>query len=155
MNEKGFVPAPVMPEGGAYDLISGRRITQEDRDKWVKEREEERKKLDAYQELLECLEEGEVVEAIVFGEWGWGGYREPKDIPIQKDMQGIVLTPEQARPLMKGWTFYCGYGAPQSYAANIWTNKRVFWVTEYDGSTTLDSAPRNPTAYIPEMPGGG
>lgn len=154
MNEKGFVPAPVMTEGGAYDLISGRRLTQEDRDKWVKEREEERKKLDAYQELMEYMEEGEVVEAIVFGKWGWDGYREPKDIPIQKDMQGIVLTPEQAKPLMKGWTFHCGHGAPQSYAVNIWTNKRVFWVTQYDGATTLDSAPRNPTAYIPEMPGG-
>lgn len=107
-------------------------------------------KENAYNDLLDFLEEGEAVEAIVFGDWGWGGYEEPKN-NIKK---GVLLTLEEAKPMMKNWTFYGGYGAPECPATNIWTNKRVIWVTQYDGSTTLDSALRNPANCMPEMPGG-
>lgn len=109
---------------------------------------------DAYPELMMFLNEGETVEAIVFGEWGWGGYSEPEPPFVPKEMQGKVLALADTRPLMAGWTFYCGYGAPECYAVNIWTNQRVIWVTQYDGSTTLNSAPRHPTALVPDMPGG-
>ena len=109
---------------------------------------------DAYPELMQFLEDGETVEALVFGDWGWGGYHEPEPPPVPQGKKGKLLSLEEARPLMAGWTFYCGYGAPECYAVNIWTNKRVIWVTQYDGSTTLNSAPRNPTAALPDMPGG-
>jgi hypothetical protein len=121
--------------------------------------------MNAYNDLIKILTDGEVVEAIVFGAWGWGsepkdgenwepGHKEPPRPPVPFEKRGILLSLEEAQPFMDGWTFYGGYGAPACYAANIWTNKRVIWVTQYDGATTLDSAPRNPVASIPSMPGG-
>lgn len=112
----------------------------------------------AYEELMAYLEEGETVEGIVFGQWGWGsgtgklGYKEEEPF-IPFNLRSKVLTIQVAEPYMKAWSFYGGYGAPMCYATNIWTNKRVIWVTEYDGSTCLNSATRNPTDYEPDMPG--
>jgi len=109
--------------------------------------------MNAYKDLIDYLEDGEVVEALVFGEYGWSGYSEDT-IFVPKDKQGVLLTLEEAEPMMHGWTYDGGYGAPQCYATYIWTNKRVIWVTQYDGSTGLDSMPRNPLACKPDMPGG-
>lgn len=113
----------------------------------------------AYEELMQALNDGERVEAIVFGGWGGSdheelGYGEPDPPPVPFDKRGVVLTLEEAKPLMQSWQFIGGYGSPDCYAVHIWTNTRVFWVTQYDGSTGLDSAPRNPTPHIPDMPGG-
>lgn len=110
--------------------------------------------MNAYNDLLEHLNEGETIEAIVFGEWGWGtGWKEPANsVPVEK--RGVILTEEEAKPLMKGWSFNGGHGSPECHAVNVWTNQRLFWVTQYDGMTWIDSAPRNPTAYMPDMPGG-
>lgn len=119
----------------------------------------------AYSDLVEALEDGEVVEALMFGPWGWGvapregnkwelGYDEPEPAPVPFEKRGVVLTLDEAKPYMQSWDFYGGYGAPDCYAAYIWTNHRVIWVTQYDGATTLSSAPRNPCDTMPEMPGG-
>jgi len=109
---------------------------------------------DAYEDLMKFLEEGESVEGIVFGEYGWGGYGEEENHKVQKKNQGKLMTLAEAEPLMHGWTFYGGYGAPECNAIYAWTNKRVIWVTQYDGSTTLNSAPRHPIDCDPSMPGG-
>ena len=121
----------------------------------------------AYGELLAFLEPGEVVQALVFGAFGWGslgeedeeddwmGYHEDTlPEPIPRELRGKVLTLEQAQPHMQCWSFYGGYGAPMAYATYVWTDRRVIWVTQYDGSTNLDSMPRSPVACIPDMPGG-
>lgn len=110
--------------------------------------------MNAYKDLIDYLEEGEVVDGIVFGEYGWGGHREDTKF-VPKDKQGVLLTLAQAEPMMDGWTYDGGYGAPECYATYVWTNKSVIWVTQYDGSTTLNSAPRHPVSCIPDMPGGG
>lgn len=107
---------------------------------------------DAERDLKEYLEQDEVVEALVFGDWGRGGYGE-KEVFVPLDKKGVVLTFDEAMPYMHGWSFYGGLGAAKCYAVRIWTNKRVIWVTQYDGSTILDSAPRNPIAHVPDMPG--
>lgn len=108
----------------------------------------------AYDDLVGCLDSDEQVEAIVFGDWGWGGTWEPQPPLVPADKRGIVLTLEEAKDYMDGWSFFGGYGSPECYAVCIWTNKRVVWVTQYDGSTELNGAPRNPCNYKPEMPGG-
>lgn len=109
----------------------------------------------AYENLMDELKDGEQVESIVFGDWGWGGFHEDYiPDPIPKDKRGKLMTLGEARPLMQSWSFYGGYGAPLCYAVYIWTNERVIWVTQYDGRTSLNSAPRNPVDCIPEMPGG-
>lgn len=117
--------------------------------------------MSAYNELMEYLQKGEEVEGIVFGAFGWYGsksnlgYKEPKPPPVPFNKRRRVLTLEQAEPYMQqDWSFYGGYGAPECYATYIWTNKRVLWVTQYDGSTSFDSMPRNPCNCIPIMPGG-
>ena len=119
----------------------------------------------AWSELVSEMQEGERVEAIVFGAWGWGsapgdgnawelGYGEPEPPPVPFEKRGIILTADEARPMMQTWVFSGGYGAPACYAVRVWTNKRIMWVTQYDGSTGLDSTERNPIAHIPDMPGG-
>lgn len=108
----------------------------------------------AWDDVSNRLRDGEAVEAIVFGEWGWGGYGEPSPPAVPKEKRGILLSPAVARPLMQSWSFCGGFGAPECYAAYIWTNHRVLWVTQYDGATGLNSAPRNPVAITPVMPGG-
>lgn len=109
---------------------------------------------DAYKELKKELDEDEVIEGISFGDWGWGGYHEPDPPPVPKDKRGITLSEKEARPFMKGWKLYCGYGAPLAYAMYVWTNKRVMWITQYDGSTNIDSMPRHPSNCEVDMPGG-
>ncbi|HEX8106676.1 MAG TPA: hypothetical protein VF516_03060, partial [Kofleriaceae bacterium] len=87
------------------------------------------------------------------GKWEVG-YSEPDPTPVPTDKRGIVLTLEEAAPMMESWAFYGGFGAPDCYAVRIWTNKRVIWVTQYDGATSLDSALRHPSPCVPDMPGG-
>ena len=109
----------------------------------------------AYEDLNEYLDEGEEVESIVFGEYGWGGYKEPEPNPVSHDLFGKILSLEDAKPLMQTWSFYTGFGAPECYAVNIYTNQRVIWVTQYDGATSLDSMLRHPkNGVVPNMPGG-
>jgi len=106
----------------------------------------------AYEELLSKLQEGEVVEAVVFGEYGWD---DPGTNLIPVDRRNKVLSFGEAKQYMKGWSFKNGFGEPDCYAVYIWTNFRVFWVALYDGSTRLNSMPRNPIDCVPGMPGGG
>lgn len=110
--------------------------------------------MNAWEELNAFLVTGETIEAIVFGQYGWNGYGEPQPPAVPAEKQGVILTPAEAEPLMKSWKFYGGYGSPNCYAVYVWTSARVIWVTQYDGSTSLSSAPRNPTQCIPVMPGG-
>ena len=110
--------------------------------------------MSAWDDLVEYLNEGEVIESVSFGPWGWDGFGEPEDKPVPKEKQGVPMPPSEAQPLMQSWSFYGGYGSPDCYAVNVWTNSRVIWVTQYDGATGLDSAPRNPSENVPDMPGG-
>jgi hypothetical protein len=117
----------------------------------------------AWEDLEKALEPGETVEALVFGNWGWsyedkpaaGAYGEPDPPPVPVEMRAKVLTPDEAKPFMAGWSFFGGYGSPECYAVRVWTSRRILWVTQYDGSTSLDSAMRNPEPHLPDMPGGG
>ena len=110
--------------------------------------------MNAYDDLVKFLDDDEKVEALVFGPYGWDGYEEPENQPVPKDKRGVVLTLEEAKPFMQGWSYYGGYGAPKCYASYIWTNQRVIWVTQYDGATGMDGAPRHPVNIVPDMPGG-
>ena len=108
--------------------------------------------LNAYDELMEELEGGEIVDGIVFGNYGNSGYGEPEPNPVPEELKGKLLKPEEAKPYMDGWSFYSDVGAVECYATYIWTNKRVMWITQYDGATNLDSMPRNPCDIISAYP---
>lgn len=99
------------------------------------------------------IEDGEKIEAVVFGEFGWGGYGLADEDERPRPPKGKILTHDEAKPFLDV-EFYSGYGSPSTYAINVWTDKRVMFVTQYDGSTSMDWVYRNPTAYTPTMPGG-
>lgn len=109
----------------------------------------------AKEQLLEALLPGEAVEAIVFGNWGWSGYNEPKPPPIPADFRGRILSLEEASPLLDLFSFSCGFGSPRTYETFIWTNRRVGLIETYDGRSELVWVPRNPTTAKPYMIGGG
>ena len=116
--------------------------------------------MSAIDDLSDFLEPEEQIEAIVFGHYGWNcedDYNDPDDdsqaSPVPKDKQGVVLTLDEAIPLMHGWSFCHDLGAPRTHSAYIWTTRRVIWVVQYDGATWLDSAPRNPVPTKPHLSG--
>lgn len=90
----------------------------------------------------------EQIEAVVIGEMGW----ENSQYSSQK--RGVVLTWEEARPMLD-YEFDSGYGAPECNAITVYTKSRILFISQYDGSTQLNSLPRNPEAHMPYMPGGG
>ena len=90
----------------------------------------------AYETLTGFLEQGEQIEAMVFSK-----------VP-HSAAQGIpngaldrVLSPFEAAGYMHTWSLLGGFGEVVSYAMLAWTNKRLVWVTQYDGRTTLHAAP--------------
>ena len=91
-----------------------------------------------YEELISELQEGEVVEAIVFGDWGEGKHNEHYPfVPVEQ--RGKILTLEEAKPFMEGWVDWNfrnrKWGKIRAYAAYIWTNQRIIWITQYEGTS--------------------
>jgi hypothetical protein len=107
------------------------------------------------------------IEGIVFGAWGWGNlpvlvdeegipereFGEPNP-PIPPHLRGVLLKWEDAEPWLEIFSCYTGYGAPDCYAITAWTPSQVLFIVQYDGSTSLQSVPRNPVSHNPRMPGG-
>ena len=117
--------------------------------------------LNAWNDIVSKLESGENIEWIIFGNWGGSGsepesgaYCEPNPPPVPVEKRGIILDAGEAESFMHGWSFFGGFGTAKCYAVRIWTNRRIFWVTQYDGSTRLSSTRRHPENHMPSMPGG-
>lgn len=43
------------------------------------------------------------------------------------------------------YSYDSGYGSQDCHDINIWTADKVYYIHEYDGSTSLDYQPRNPS----------
>lgn len=71
-----------------------------------------------------------------------------------KPFVGKLLAWEKARPLLD-YAYDTGYGGADCHAVTAWTANSIVFVTQYDGSTSVDVVPRNPVDYMPEMFGGG
>ncbi len=103
--------------------------------------------MDAWDELHEMLEDGETLECIIFGDHDYGscsGAADPGHVPVEA--RDRVMPIAEAEPYMRGWstdTGYCGVGCYKLYA---WSDRNVFFVSEYDSSTCLASIPRHPPA---------
>ncbi len=96
---------------------------------------------------------GEPVVGVVLGEMGWGDYGN-EDVPdYAKCPKNKLMSWEEALPFLS-YDFATGFGAPGCQAVHAWTEKRVIFVSQYDGSTCIESVPRNPQDCEPSMPGG-
>jgi hypothetical protein len=106
-------------------------------------------------DIIEAAQ-GESIESIVIGEFGWGGpnpYAKSRVTEHVEPIHDKILSWEQAKPMLD-FSYSSGYGAPECYAITAWTKSYVLFVTQYDGSTNVCRVPRNPIDHKPNMPGG-
>lgn len=103
---------------------------------------------------IEEAAKGEPIETVVIGDMGWGDYGVDERHGPGLARKGQILSWDEARPLLD-YSYDTGYGAPDCHAIYAWTQSLVLWVTQYDGSTEINSAPRHPGGgVVPHMPGG-
>ena len=65
---------------------------------------------------------------------------------------GQILTREEGLQILDE-DFNNSYGSPDCYRILAWSGKRVFFVDEYDGATSLGWTLRNPTECTPGFGG--
>lgn len=111
------------------------------------------KEASAYNEIMAELRHGEEIEAIVFNSTEDNYAMEEFFLPEEYCNRPITL--KEATPYLYGWQISGGYGGQEVIPLYIWTNKRVLLIGCYDGSTWLDSVPRNPVKCEPYTIGGG
>lgn len=86
---------------------------------------------------------GERIIGAVVGEKGWDYTYTPRGV--------------RAWEAIRESLDYCvndGYGIPECHAVYVWTETKVIFVEQYDGSTSVVSVPRFPVPCVPTMPGG-
>lgn len=94
--------------------------------------------------------DGEPIECVVIGENGWLS----NEIANYKDQErGKKLSWDEARKYLQ-YEFDDGFGSPNCNSIYAWTKNKVIFVSEYDGSTSICSVPRNPIDCDPKMFGG-
>jgi len=102
---------------------------------------------------IEGLSDGQLIEAVVIGEMGWGDYKSETVPNYVNQPRGVVLTWEQALPWIS-YGFEEGVGAPGCNAVHAWTKEWIISVLRFDGLTEPFRIPRHPMMILPEMPGG-
>lgn len=94
-------------------------------------------------DLKDCIG-GEIVEAVVFpslmDSWRIAPDSDPRNKGIVVDK---VYSWKEAQPLLD-YEYDSGFGSADCHFVNIYTDKSVIYIHEYDGSTTPHSVPRNP-----------
>lgn len=89
---------------------------------------------------------GEPIEAIrVLGpldRWGWPNDVDVRD-KITEHMIDVSLPAETILPLLD-YEYDDGYGGQDCHDILVWTAYYVYYVHEYDGSTSIYSVKRNP-----------
>ena len=110
-----------------------------------------------WEALLEVVTDGGEAEddiaAVVIGHYGWGSDEEEETLAKVPDaMKGVMLTAGQAKPLLS-YEYDSSFGAPKCHAVYLWTSTRVIFVSQYDGSTSIEAVPRLPNDCWPKMPG--
>jgi hypothetical protein len=117
-----------------------------------------KKNCHAYNELMKELDGDEQIESIMFG--GYNGYESSdsrRDI-VPDDKKRKALTLEEAKPYMFNWSFNHGYGRPKCFSMYAYTNRHIYFIETYDGSTQLTRIPLKPEFLgndIVGMVGGG
>lgn len=87
-----------------------------------------------------------------------GRWNEPGDydyyadrLAIPVDHRNVPLNPDEAKPYLD-YAYDSGFGGDDCNRVYAWTPTRVLFVHEYDGSTSIRSVPRNPSAAGDDTP---
>ena len=89
------------------------------------------------------------VQAVVItnniGELSYVGEKDSRDILLS--YLNIPLSWETAAPLLD-YTYDSGFGSQDCHSLYIYTPNNVYYIHEYDGATSVESIPRNPSAPV-------
>ncbi len=109
-----------------------------------------------FAEEIERAAGGQLIEAIVVGEFGWGlGAFEEDQLKLKTGAErGVKASWGEVRPALD-YAYDRGFGAPECDAIFAWTDGPIIFVSTYDGSTSVEWIPRNPADTLPCMFGGG
>jgi hypothetical protein len=97
---------------------------------------------------------GEPVEAVTIGRMGWGGNYNSEFVPSYDAIPKNKAMPWDEAAKWLDYDFDSDYGSVKCQAIYAWTKSRVIFVSQYDGSTSINYVPRNPSDEEPRMPGG-
>jgi len=101
------------------------------------------------------LDKDEIIEAVTIGDFN--GYEEEEEfatIQIPKDKKHNPLKWEEGKKYLD-YEFTSDYAEGSIHPFIIWTNKRIFFTTMYDGLVKIKYVPRNPEPFKVEFYGGG
>ena len=101
-------------------------------------------------ELEEGLDEGERIEAVVIGEHDSDPNKYNDGPKREADKLNRVLTWEEAAPILDE-EYDDGYGSAECWPFYAWSNTHIYFVREYDGSTSISAIPRNPRDIEPDF----
>lgn len=107
------------------------------------------------QTFAQDIEEVAQGEPILFAVIGASprNYGTPDERYIGADARkGEILTWDEARPLLD-YEYDDGYGGADCHPVHVWTENKVIFVHEYDGSTYASYVPRNPSPLMPKDSG--
>ncbi len=101
-----------------------------------------------FAEDIEEAAKGEPIDSVVIGTFGdsW--------LDDEDEVEGgpRPVLPWAAARSQLDYAYGTGYGGVECHAIYAWTQTRVLFVSEYDGSTKIASVPRNPTEGKPIFP---
>ena len=108
--------------------------------------------MNAADQLEKLLAPGEVIESFVIGEWEGSPHLNPKKPPPY--LFNCVLDYKEYRYMLGGWGVKTEHGGDNVYPVFAWSEKNVWLIEEYDGSTCWRRVPRNPEDMEPFTVGG-
>jgi hypothetical protein len=88
----------------------------------------------------------ESILAIAVGPMRRQSYMYGDDKP-DHDLGAEPISWDKAFPVIN-YSYDTGYGGQDCHDIWAWTETRVLFVHEYDGSTSIASAPRNPAPFV-------
>lgn len=68
---------------------------------------------------------------------------------IPEDLESKVVSWEEVESLLD-YEYSTGRGSQDCHSIYAWTETRVIFISEYDGSTNVTSLPRNPVDISPK-----
>ena len=94
------------------------------------------------QDILRAAGDEEIIAILLAAHRGhWWGGKSP-----DHSLGGEPVTWAMAFPVLN-YEYDDGYGTQDCHDFWAWTETRVFFVHEYDGSTSIAWAPRNPIVF--------